>query len=77
MAASSNLASPQVRINFASMNLGGIERDFMTNDSQRKTYVERLPREVKALLRGRALVGLTELNPQWFDWLMDNPAFTQ
>ena len=77
MAACSNLASPQVRIKVASMNLGGIDPAYMTNPQQRLAYVKRLPKEVHALLRGRHLVGLTELNPRWFDWLMANPAFTQ
>ena len=77
MAASSNLASSQVRIKAASMNLGGIKTDFMTNAKMRLVYEKRLPKEVLALLRGRDLVGLTELNPRWFEWLMANPAFTQ
>ena len=36
-----------------------------------------MPKEVLALLRGRDLVGLTELNLRWFEWLMAEPAFTQ
>ena len=30
-----------------------------------------------ALLEGRDVVGLTEINPSWYEWLMGNVAFTQ
>ena len=59
------------------MNLGGATPDFMTNDKKMAKYKTRLPAEVMALLAGREVVGLTEINPRWYAWLMGNEAFTQ
>ena len=59
------------------MNLGGGEPDFMTNEKKETKYKTRLPKEVMALLAGRDVVGLTEINPRWYEWLMGNVAFTQ
>ena len=41
----------------------------MTNPQKRVMYMERLPKEVGALLRGNGLVGLTEINQHWYRWL--------
>ena len=71
------LASPQVVIVAAQMNLGGGEPDFMMNKTTHKKYMLRLPEEVLALLNGRHVVGITEINSHWFDLLMRMPAFTQ
>ena len=41
----------------------------MTNPQKRVMYMERLPKEVGALLDGNGLVGLTEINRHWYRWL--------
>ena len=74
------LAPPQVEILAAQMNLGGGgsgKMDFMTNKKSKRLYMVRLPREVLALLNGRHFVGITEINPFWFDVLIKMPAFSQ
>ena len=71
------LASPQVVIVAAQMNIGGGEPDFMMNKRTKKLYMVRLPKEVLALLNGRHFVGITEINPYWFDVLIQMPAFSQ
>ena len=63
--AASDLASTQViEIKGASKNLGGMQSNFMSAQTMEQEYKKRLPREVKALLRGRDVVGLTGINPK-------------
>ena len=89
-ASSSSLAPPQaslaptqvptqkLHLRGASVNLGGggDGAEFMNSGKGEKTYKERLPREMRALLDTRAVVTVTELNPRWFEWLMTQESFT-
>ena len=40
-------------------------------------YKERLPIEVNALLHDNDIVGLTEINPCWYDWLTESHGLTK
>ena len=76
--ASYSLASPQVktRINAASMNMTGGQAGFSISTTKHKEYGPRLLREVDALLDGRDMVGLTEINSYWYEWLTTHhPSF--
>ena len=78
-AASSNLAPPQVKfgVRVSCMNLGGASEEFMRNGKKEKMYKERLPIEVNALLHGNDIVGLTEINPYWYQWLTESHGLTK
>ena len=76
--ASYSLASPQVdtRISVASCNMTGGELDFMTNKASHRSYALRFEDELTALLDGRDMAGLTEINPHWFLWMRTHhPSF--
>ena len=48
----------------------------MTNVKTHVEYESRLMGEVTALLDGRDMAGLTEINPYWFKWMTTNhPSF--
>ena len=69
--------APPLVLHCASMNLGGGGKGepFMTNARSARKYKLRLPAEVKAMLAQRDVVGVTEINPEWFAWLMQQPGF--
>ena len=66
-----DLASSQVHsnISIASMNLGGGDPNFCNSQVGKRDYMVRLVREVSALVQGADVVGLTEINPTWYEWL--------
>ena len=55
------------------MNLGGGKSDFMTAKEKIPVYKKRLQQEFAAMAKDRDLIGLTELNPNWYDWLVQQP----
>ena len=69
-ASSKNLAPPQVKfgVRVSCMNLGGDAETIMRDEEDQKLYMVRLPIEVNALLHDNDIVGLTEINPYWYDW---------
>ena len=57
------------------MNMTGGQPGFCSSSQKKAAYGPRLLREVAALLDGRDMVGLTEINPFWYEWLTTQPSF--
>ena len=49
----------------------------MRGAENQQMYKERLPIEVNALLHDNDIVGLTEINPYWCDWLTESHGLTK
>ena len=74
---SSELASPQLQTatRIRCMNLGQGNLAFATNKDTRKEYKLRFPKEVNAMLYGRDIACLTEVNTDWYKWLIEDYDF--
>ena len=57
----------------ASMDLGGISRDYKRqNERQEKKYENRLANKIRVLFKDRDIVGLTGLDEKWYATVRDN-----